>query len=69
MRGLFLAFVTFVALLLAFVQGQQTKMLVHPTGPRAELPTFNGPILGFKIWKVVNDCYRKSSFARVWNSG
>jgi hypothetical protein len=39
MRGLFLAFVTFVALL-AFVQGQQTKMLVHPTGP---LPAVNVP--------------------------
>ena len=40
MRGLFLAFVTFVALLSAFVPGQQTKMLVHPTGP---LPAVNVP--------------------------
>jgi hypothetical protein len=34
-----LAFATCVALS-AFVQGQQTKMLIHPTGP---LPAVNAP--------------------------
>jgi hypothetical protein len=37
--SVFLAFGLFVALS-AFVQGQQTKMLVHPTGP---LPAVNVP--------------------------
>jgi hypothetical protein len=35
----FLAFATFVALS-AFAQRQQTKMLIHPTGP---LPAVNAP--------------------------